>query len=65
MKMAEITSLSATDVNNKVEEIRKELFEMRIEKATSGIEKSHIKTEKKKTIARLLTHKNKLKGSEA
>ncbi len=65
MKMTDIKSLSATDVDNKIEEIKKELFDFRIEKATSGVEKPHLKTEKKKTIARLLTHKNQLKRSEA
>lgn len=63
MKMTDIKSLTAVDIENKVDEIRKELFDMRIEKATTGIEKSHLKTGKKKTIARLLTHKNQLKGS--
>lgn len=65
MKMTDIKSLTAKDVDSKVEELRKSLFEMRIEKATSGIEKPHVKTANKKTIARLLTHKNQLKGSEA
>ncbi len=65
MKMTDIKSLTAIDVDNKVEELRKELFDMRIEKATSGIEKPHLKTQHKRTIARLLTHKNQLKRSEA
>ena len=61
MKMSDMKNSSAVDVDNKVEELKKELFDLRIQKTTSGIEKPHEKYTAKKTIARLLTHKNALK----
>lgn len=60
MKMTDIKSMTGVDVNNKVEEIKGQLFDLKIQRATSGIEKSHEKRELKKTIARLLTHKSSL-----
>ncbi len=57
MKYAEIKDLDAAAINTKVSEMRKEIFTMRMEKATSGLEKPHKLKVLKKNIARLLTAK--------
>lgn len=61
MEMSDIKSYSAVDVDKKIEEIKNQLFDLKIQKVTSGIEKPHEKYTLKKTIARLLTHKNSLR----
>ena len=45
-------------IDAKVGELRRELFEMRMQKSTSGTEKPHRFKELKKDIAKLLTAKN-------
>lgn len=55
LKMSEINKLDASAINQKVSELRKELFDLRLQKATTSVEKSHLLTELKKDIARLLT----------
>ena len=55
LKMSEIEKLDATAINNKISELRKGLFDMRLQKSTSSIEKSHVLIQGKKDIARLLT----------
>ena len=58
MKMEDINKLDVKVIDAKVSELRKELFEMRMQKASAGVEKPHRKKEIKKDIARLLTAKN-------
>jgi large subunit ribosomal protein L29 len=58
MKMEDIKKLDVKMIDAKVGELRKELFEMRMQKASAGIEKPHRKKEIKRDIARLLTAKN-------
>jgi len=60
MKMKDISTLNLADVNLKLEEIRAELFNSRIQKTTSGIEKPHLVKGMKKDVARLLTQKTNL-----
>jgi large subunit ribosomal protein L29 len=55
LKMSEINKLDASAINQKVSELRKELFDLRLQKATTSVEKSHLLTELKRDIARLLT----------
>ena len=55
LKISEIEKLDATAINTKISELRKELFDMRLQKSTSSIEKSHVLIQNKKDIARLLT----------
>ena len=55
LKMSEISKLDSVAINQKVSELRRELFELRLQKNTTNIEKSHLLTELKKDIARLLT----------
>lgn len=58
LKISEIEKLDITAINNKISDLRKELFDMRLQKSTSSIEKSHVFKDNKKDIARLLTVKN-------
>ncbi|MCB9094953.1 MAG: 50S ribosomal protein L29 [Halobacteriovoraceae bacterium] len=60
MEMKDIKSLKEKDVVEKVEELKSQLFDMKIQKATSGVDKPHLKKEMKRNIARLLTHKSDL-----
>jgi large subunit ribosomal protein L29 len=55
LKMSEINKLDASAINQRVSELRKELFDLRLQKATTSVEKSHLLTELKRDIARLLT----------
>jgi large subunit ribosomal protein L29 len=58
MKFADIKSLDEKQIDAKVTELRRELFELRMQKSTSGSEKPHKFRELKKDIARLLTAKS-------
>lgn len=58
LKMNEVASWENKAIDKKVEELRVELFNMNMQKSTSGIEKPHLIKEIKKDIARLLTAKN-------
>ncbi|MAF76577.1 MAG: 50S ribosomal protein L29 [Halobacteriovoraceae bacterium] len=54
----DIKDLDAAAIDAKVSELRKQIFQMNMEKATSGIEKPHGLKVLKKNIARLLTVKS-------
>lgn len=58
LKMSEIKSLDKSAIETKVSELRKELFNLGFERQTSGLEKTHLISEKRKDIARLLTALN-------
>jgi len=58
LKMEDIKKLDEKMVDSKLTELRKELFEMKMQQVSSGIEKPHRKKELKKDIARLLTARN-------
>lgn len=58
LKMSEIKTLDKSAIETKVSELRKEIFGLKFEKQTSGLEKTHMVSEKKKDIARLLTALN-------
>ena len=55
LKISEISTLDSKAINQKVSELRKELFDMRLQRSTTNIEKTHLFRENKKDIARLLT----------
>lgn len=57
LKMSDIQSFNAKDIDNKVDELKKNLFDLKIQRVTSGLEKSHEKNIIRKNIARLLTQK--------
>jgi large subunit ribosomal protein L29 len=61
IKMNDIESLNAKDIDIKIDEIKKELFDLKIQKVTSGVEKPHVRNVLKKNVARLLTRKNSIK----
>jgi large subunit ribosomal protein L29 len=54
----EIQKLDDQAVERKISELRVDLFKMKMQKTTSGIEKPHLIKLAKKNIARLLTVKN-------
>ncbi|MCP4912620.1 MAG: 50S ribosomal protein L29 [Oligoflexia bacterium] len=58
LKYSDVKGLDEAAVNAKVAEARKQLFDIKIQKTTSGIEKPHEIKIIKKNIAKLLTAKN-------
>jgi large subunit ribosomal protein L29 len=55
LKVSEIKKLDAEAVQQKVTELRRELFNVKLQKNTTSIEKPHLLKEMKRDIARLLT----------
>jgi large subunit ribosomal protein L29 len=55
LKISEIKEWDAKLIKSKVEDLRTELFNIRMLKSTSGVEKPHHIKDLKKDIARLLT----------
>lgn len=55
LKMSEINKLDGDAITQKIGELRKELFDLRLQKNTTNIEKSHLLKNLKRDIARLLT----------
>jgi large subunit ribosomal protein L29 len=64
MKMSEITKMDVGSIKTKVEELKKDLFNLRFNIHTTGLEKPHQIKVAQKTIARLLTQLNVLKASK-
>jgi large subunit ribosomal protein L29 len=64
METKNIRSLSAIDIDKKVDELKTQIFNLRIQKFTSGLEKPNELKDMKKTIAKLLTVKNEKKRQE-
>lgn len=61
LKVSEIKEWDVKTIDAKLTDVRKQLFNLRMQKATSGIEKPHLFKLLKKDIARLLTFR-KQKG---
>jgi|TARA_Y100000768_G_scaffold369730_1_gene334900 large subunit ribosomal protein L29 len=55
LKMSEISKLDGEAINQKVSELRRELFNLRLQKNTTNVEKPHLLKSLKRDIARLLT----------
>mgnify|MGYP003683970047 FL=1 len=55
LKISEIAKLDSEAITLKVSELRKELFNLKLQKNTTNLEKSHLLTTLKRDIARLLT----------
>jgi large subunit ribosomal protein L29 len=55
LKIAEIKKLDNSAVKQKISELRKELFDLRLQKNTTSVEKPHLLKGLKRDIARLLT----------
>lgn len=64
LKMNEIKKLDASAINQKISELRKELFDLRLQKNTTNVEKSHLLVTLKRDIARLLTALNTKEASK-
>ena len=64
LKMSEIKKLDNSAIEQKVSELRKELFELNLQKNTTSVEKPHLLTSLKRDIARLLTVLNTKEASK-
>lgn len=64
LKISEINKLDTNAIKNRVSELRRELFELKLQKNTTSIEKSHLLTDLKRDIARLLTVLNNKEASK-
>ena len=64
MKTSEIRKMSTDEINKKIVELKKELFDLRMKQATGNLDKPHRVNELRKTVARLKTVLNEKDGSE-
>jgi large subunit ribosomal protein L29 len=64
LKINELEKLQATELTQKVSELRKELFDLKLQKSTTSVEKSHLLVTVKRDIARLLTVVNRKQASK-
>ena len=55
MKMTEIRKLATEDLNKKLEEIKKELFNLKFSAATGNLEKPHRIKELRHEVAKIKT----------
>ena len=55
MKTVEIRKMSTEEITKKIEELKNELFYLRMKQATANLEKSHKINADRKDIARLKT----------
>ena len=58
MKMAEIKDMTVEELNTKLVELKKELFNLRFQHAVNQLENPHKMTEVKHDIARVMTALN-------
>ena len=65
MKTSEIIKMSTEDINKKIEELRSELFDLRMKQSTAALEKSHRINAARKDIARMKTVLSARKIEEA
>ena len=61
MKMAEINKMTVEELNAKLVELKKELFNLRFQHAVNQLENPHKMTEVKHDIARVMTALNQKK----
>nr|QUE29994.1 ribosomal protein L29 [Erythrocladia irregularis] len=59
-KIEELRNLNLAEVEAKIITIKKELFTLRLKKATKQLEKTHLFKEKKNLLAQLLMIENEL-----
>lgn len=64
-KIAEVRSLSDEEVAEQIIAVKRDLFELRLQKATSRLEKTHEFKHKKHRLAQLLTIEGERKRSAA
>lgn len=58
LKYEDAKALDAKTIDAKVSEIRRKLFDMGMQRGTTGMDKPHLKKVYKKNIAKLLTAKS-------
>lgn len=64
MKTSEIRKMTTEEINTKISDLKRELFDMRMKQATGGLEKTHQIDVLRKTVARLKTVLNEKDGSD-
>ena len=62
MKMAEINKMTVEELNAKLVELKKELFNLRFQHAVNQLENPHKMTEVKHDIARVMTVLNQTRA---
>ena len=65
MKAAELRSMSVEALENKVKELKAELFNLRFQHAINQLDNPHKMTEVKRDIARVMTVLQEMKKEEA
>ena len=55
MKASEIRKMSTEEILKKIEELKNELFDLRMKQSTGSLEKSHKINQDRKDIARMKT----------
>ena len=65
MKTSEIIKMSTEDINKKIEELRNELFDLRMKQSTAALEKTHRINAARKDIARMKSVLSQRKIEEA
>jgi large subunit ribosomal protein L29 len=61
----EVKTMDEVSLERKVNQVKEDLFKLRMQKATSGADKPHLLKEYKRDIAKLLTAKNQNKNKKA
>ncbi|MCT7972212.1 50S ribosomal protein L29 [Laspinema olomoucense] len=64
-KMADIANLSDEEVNEQILSLKRELFTLRLQKATRRLEKTHLFKHKRHQLAQLLTLEGARKRANA
>lgn len=64
MKINDIRKMTTEELNKKIEELKVELFDLRMKQATGNLDKPHKINDLRKTVARMKTVVNEKDGSE-
>jgi len=64
VKTSEIRKMTTEEINTKIRDLKKELFDLRMKQATGNLEKTHQIDVLRKTVARLKTVLNEKDGSD-
>jgi large subunit ribosomal protein L29 len=65
MKMSEIRELSIVELNSKNRDLRQELFNLRLQQASSQLEKTSRLRQLRRDVARIETHLSMLRKQKA
>ena len=64
VKTNDIRKMTTEEMNKKIEELKVELFDLRMKQATGNLDKPHKINDLRKTVARMKTVVNEKDGSE-